>query len=417
MSDQVFNAEQVIRIKSLRANGYELNTVKTLLETEFGKLGPTQISALNEFLSEDALSTKPSLRESEASRKKVVAEKEFAVKEMKIETAFNDLVSHKANIEFMKELNVDNLPNSYVDNARDEQDRFLDGSKNRLRFICPAFDQVVPYFAGNLIVIGTTTGDGKTSTSAELINVTLLQTSKRTGNRCRVLLINNEETRGDGYTRQWHLFNRRPYSKLDALSNLEKEAISKFQDEMHASGALVIVDNGLTNAGNSTTTVEGVEAILKSVCENKNHFDLIVIDYFQKIQNSSLQPGADTTSVLTKVVNLLDDYRKKLPCALVVFAQLKPEDSQNSDFHNRIKLRKSILEVATFAAEVKRDTENYETHFKIEKNRLVQGTVGKTISLGFNRVLGRLETLTEDFKKKVIEWHKSDAAKFGEKNE
>jgi hypothetical protein len=54
MSNKNFNEEQITMINSLKESGYELNTVKTLLETGYEKLQQTQLFALNDFLENDS---------------------------------------------------------------------------------------------------------------------------------------------------------------------------------------------------------------------------------------------------------------------------------------------------------------------------------------------------------------------------
>ncbi len=344
-------------------------------------------------------------------RKKVVQETELEVRENKSEV---DLIKYKQQREDIEKLNserkavqalnLDQISDTYFSNGMNEHQKYLEAAKYRVRFMLPCFDSTVPLFGKNLLLFGAKTGEGKSSTAGQIIYSVLNQNNPATGKPCRALVITNEESMGDVFTRVAFNYKKWPYTRPDGISEEQRREVIRFQSEMRESKRLVVVDNSFPDLRHPTTSLEGLGYFLDSVEKNKNDFDLIVIDYFQKISNSVDNKAANSVDVLTRVCDMLDEFRKKLSCPIIIFAQINPKNSDKTNFEDRIKGRKKILETATFAAEIELDRENYATHFRIHKNRLVQGTVGSTITVGFDRETGMLVTRDISFQQKVIRW-------------
>ncbi|MGE4130125.1 MAG: DnaB-like helicase C-terminal domain-containing protein [Bdellovibrionales bacterium] len=345
------------------------------------------------------------------NRKQAVQKMELDVRESKVQVDIvkykqqqEDILKSDAERKAAQSLNVDQLKDAYFSDAMTDHQKYLESAKYRLRCMLPCFDNTVPLFAKNLLLLGAKTGEGKSSTAAQIIYSVLNQNNPATGRPCRALVLTNEETMGEVYTRVAFQYKKWPYTRLDAISEGQRKEVLRFQNEMRDSKRLVVIDNSFPDIRQPTTSLEGLEHFLESLVRNKNDFDLIVIDYFQKISSSTAHRGASPTDVFTRVCDMLDDYRKRLNCPIVIFAQLYPSNSDKTNFEDRIKGRKKILETATFAAEIEPDRDNYKTYFRIHKNRLVQGTVGTTVTVGFDRETGMYVTCDIPFQQKASQW-------------
>lgn len=344
-------------------------------------------------------------------RKQAVQELELNARESKVHIDIvkygqqcEDLLKSDAERKAAQSLNLDQIKDAYFSDAMADHQKYLESARYRLRCMLPCFDNTIPLFAKNLLLFGAKTGEGKSSTAAQITYSVLNQNNPATGKPCRALVLTNEETMGEVYTRVAFQYKKWPYTRLDAISEDQRKEVSRFQSEMRESKRLVVIDSSFPDIRQPTTSLEGLEHFLESLVRNKNDFDLIVIDYFQKISSSTANRGANSTDVFTRVCDMLDDYRKRLNCPIVIFAQLYPSNSDKTNFEDRIKGRKKILETATFAAEIEPDRDNYKTYFRIHKNRLVQGTVGTTVALGFDRETGMYVTCDIPFQQKASQW-------------
>ena len=417
------------RLCSYKKKGFTLEKLLILLEATGMHLSPDEIKWVqatypmiqveesgpsNKRMSDEEMSKfiKDMIADTELEkRKKAVQEIELEVRENKSEV---DLIKYKQQREDIEKLNserkavqalnLDQISDTYFSNGMSEHQKYLEAAKYRVRFMLPCFDSTVPLFGKNLLLFGAKTGEGKSSTAGQIVYSVLNQNNPATGKPCRVLVITNEESMGDVFTRVAFNFKKWPYTRPDGISDEQRREVIRFQNEMRESKRLVMVDNSFPDLRYPTTSLEGLGYFLDSVAKNKNDFDLIVIDYFQKISISVDNKGANSVDVFTRVCDMLDDFRKKLTCPIVIFAQIHPKNSDKTNFEDRIKGRKKILETATFAAEIEPDRDNYVTHFRIHKNRLVQGTVGSTITAGFDRDTGMLVTRDIPFQQKVVRW-------------
>ena len=345
------------------------------------------------------------------NRKQAVQKIELEVREnksqvdlVKYKQQHEDIVKSDAERKAVQSLNLDQLKDAYFFDAMTDHQKYLESARYRLRCMLPCFDSTIPLFAKNLLLFGAKTGEGKSSTAAQITYSVLNQNNPATGKPCRALVITNEETMGEVYTRVAFHYKKWPYTRLDAISDEQRKEVSRFQNEMRESKRLVVIDNSFPDLRQPTTSLEGLDHFLDSLVRNKNDFDLIVIDYFQKISSSTTNKSANPTDVFTRVCDMLDDYRKRLNCPIVIFAQLYPSNSDKTNFEDRIKGRKKILETATFAAEIEPDRNNYKTYFHIHKNRLVQGTVDTTVTVGFDRETGMYVACDIPFQQKASQW-------------
>ncbi|OQW54941.1 MAG: hypothetical protein A4S09_17305 [Proteobacteria bacterium SG_bin7] len=429
MSDVLSNDLQKL-LHGYKQKGLTLDKVFSVMEATGTRLSVDQIKCVQEFyptIEIKSYQSQPSEKMSEAdinkfkesvaaaaefeNRKQAVQKVELEVREkksrvdlVKYQQQHEDILKSDAERKAAQSLNLDQPQDAYFLDAMTDHQKYLESAKYRLRCMLPCFDNTIPLFAKNLLLFGAKTGEGKSSTAAQIIYSVLNQNNPATDKPCRALVLTNEETMGEVYTRIAFHYKKWPYTRLDAISEDQRKEVERFQTEMWESKRLVVIDNAFPNIRQPTTSLEGLEHFLESLVRNKNDFDLIVIDYFQKISSSTANRSANSTDVFTRVCDMLDDYRKRLNCPIVIFAQLYPSNSDKTNFEDRIKGRKKILETATFAAEIEPDRDDYKTYFRIHKNRLVQGTVGTTVTVGFDRETGMYVTCDIPFQQKASQW-------------
>ena len=201
------------------------------------------------------------------------------------------------------------------------------------------------------------------------------------------------------------------FLKQDNKEQSQEKWVSEFQNSFYKEKKVSIIDDNLRGLSKAASSIEGLEAILSSVVRNKNNFDCIIIDYFHKINESKENPTQSEIEVLTNVCNMLDRYRKLLPCAVVLFAQLHPSSAERDDFESRIKGRRKIFEPATFVAEIIPNRDTKITTFKIEKNRFENSTVGQQIQIGFDTRTGRFRILNDPLFAHQLETNKNNIQK------
>jgi hypothetical protein len=344
-------------------------------------------------------------------RKKALQLQELSVREKKVqvdELSYGEKIKHQQKLlveqTAIDTLNLDILPTEYLETSRREHEHYLEAAQHRLRCMQACFDAVVPLFPKNLLLWGAMSSKGKSHTLAEISACVLKQVNPINKKGCRVLVITNEENRTEFFTRVLFITRGWKYTRMDELTEEQRTSVNNFIRDMEQSNQMVVIDNAYQSISQATTSIEGIEAIFESIRKNGNQFDMIGIDYYQKVRLSKKRPGMNTQDVLMRFTDILDHYRKCLNSPIVVMTQLHPKTTDKTEFESRIKERKIIFEAATFAAEIELDRENFCTRFHIHKNRLVQGTVGTTVTVGFDKDSGRYVEVNPAFQTKILHW-------------
>lgn len=235
-------------------------------------------------------------------------------------------------------------------------------AKNKLPFITPKLSSIVPNHAGNLILIGAKTNAGKSTATANIAAEIIKDKSKK------VLIISGEEMASAVYNRIACLEQGLNVSRFAEFT--EEQRISLAERKFSLAEQVVVFDFS-ASVPHLTTSIEGVEFITNNLLIKLNEgkkYDVIILDYFQKVSTSTRSPDASTYSVLEQLTNVLDRFKNLYPAPLIVFAQLKPE-AKDAEFEDRIKFCKNILVVSTFALEMRVDYERKITTFVPQKAR------------------------------------------------
>lgn len=251
--------------------------------------------------------------------------------------------------------------------------------KERITFINPALTKAIPFSRENLYLICAYSGSGK-STIAANVSYPLWKEGKKS------LVISNEESKHDVLMRiacldLGHNFNE--YKKGMMPVTLQRECVALFPE---ISRFVKVID--INYKDGITTKAEGIKSILEQV---KDHdFSCAMIDYYQLIKKSELNPVASTYDVLNDLRIYFGQYIKKANIPLVVFAQLHSIGKRNNkDLDSRIKHCPDIYEPSTVVIEAVPNFQDKTTDFIIHKDRF--GYAGQRVVMAFHR--GRFQEI------------------------
>jgi replicative DNA helicase len=280
-----------------------------------------------------------------------------------------------------------------------DNDDYMDAAKHAMEFINPVFDNLIPFFRKNFILIGARTGEGKSTAVANIAFNTILRTNPATGKTRRVLVITNEERAEDFYNRVTALSKGWHYTNHNKFTQEQRDTFRKMIPILASGGRLTVVDNNHNGSHGVTTTIEGIAAIFDNLIENKEYYDVILIDYYQNIISSQKYSNLSENDVQSRLARMMDRYKNVYPAPIVMFAQITPPDEKDkTPFQQRIKGRKIIMDPATCAIEMVRNTKELYTLWKIHKSRFTEA-IGQDIKTGYD--YGRFVKYDSAFAEKV----------------
>lgn len=332
-------------------------------------------------------------KEMELDRKKaVIEENRITVQHARIEQSKKDL-------ELIKNSTFGPLSNSEIDKLVKNNDEYIEGARHAMLFVNEEFRNVVPFFRKNLILIGGKTGEGKSTTVANIILETIRQVNPLTGKKRRVLVLSNEEKPEDVYNRVTCLIKGWSYVNHDKFTDEMVLTFRKYIPLLAKDGLLTVIDNSYGGVMGMTTTIEGIKTIFDNLIRDGEYYDVIIIDYYQKINMSKEDPTMADWQVQAKLADMLDNYKNVYPAPIVVMAQVKPPGEDNSPFEHRIKGRKVITDPATLIMEMVAEREHLRTKWVVHKSRFT-GSVGADFYTGFDQ--GRFVEYDNEFMAKVL---------------
>lgn len=297
------------------------------------------------------------------------------------------------NAEILAKSSYDKLSEEEINQMVEANDAYMEAAKNALVFLNEDFDRAVSFHGKNIISILGQTGEGKSTTVANIVFNLLNQ--KVNGRPSRILVITNEEAREDMYNRLiafsqgWHYSNHREFT------DHQRNVFSKGIRALAKSGRVTVIHDTHNGATGVTTTLEGIKTILDKLQKDKVQYDAILIDYYQKIAESTQFPFLKEHEVQAKVMGLLDNFKNIYPAPIVLMAQVRPpkEDSDEPPEY-RMKGSKSILVKSTVVLELFKDATKLRTGWRVYKGRF-SDAIGQTIYTGFDK--GRFVRYTKEF--------------------
>jgi replicative DNA helicase len=313
----------------------------------------------------------------------------------------------KQELSLAQHINYGAIDSAHTEQIIKDNHDYMEAARNPMTFINSDFDSVVPFFRKNLILIGGKTGEGKSTALANIVTSVIGQVNKETGKVRRALVITNEEKTEDVYNRVTCLLSNWAYTNHDKFTPSQKQVLEKGIQALRNSGMLQVIDDNFMGIPGTTTSIEGIRNILESLIRNHEYYDVILIDYYQNVRMSKEDQNLNQYQVQEMFATMLDQYKNRYPAPIVVLAQVKPPDSQDTPFNLRIKGSKSIPDRATLILEMVADRDNYRTEWIVHKSRFTEAIANSRFFTGFEK--GKFVPYNNEFLQKVNKWREEKA--------
>ena len=316
--------------------------------------------------------------------------KKKALETHKVEEQFRRLEENRQTEDTYKRMSFAPLTAEAIETLRSENSTYIESARNSMSFIDDSFRQIVPFFNKNIILIGASTGEGKSTSSANIALSVIRQ-------RKRCLVIVNEEVASDVYNRVTALIKGWSYNNHDSITREQEATYNDYYGKL--APMMTVVDNRFMGLDNPTTTLEGIEALFNKLKTDENRYDCIILDYIQKVDRSLRNPQMSAWQVMDRVMKFIDNFKGEYGAPIVVMAQLKAASKENEiPFKERIEGYKAIVNPVTCALEIRADKDRMRTEWVLHKGRFTS-SLGKSFFTGWDR--GRYVPYTADFQQKV----------------
>ena len=331
-------------------------------------------------------------------RKKVVQEKDLILKEHRVGRDLDELEKNTSELNQAKTVNFGAMSEENIDRLVLDNDEYMEAAKNAMMFINKEFKKTVPYFRKNLILVGGDTGDGKSTTVANIVFSTITRNNPLTGKPLRVLVLSNEEAPEDFYNRITCLIMGWRYTNHDQFTDEQRSTFKEYIPKLAKDGRLTIIGDVYNGVPGWTTSVEGIETIFNNLIRDNEIYDVVIIDYYQNIRYSKVDPKIDEYNCQRKLSGVLDQMKLRYPGPIIVMAQMKRlvDEDDTTPFNVRLKGSKLICDKATFICELIPERALLRSKWKVWKSRFTDA-VGECIYTGYDR--GRFVPYSDEFKK------------------
>jgi DnaB-like helicase C terminal domain len=331
--------------------------------------------------------------------KKQTQAKRIVLDSKRIDLEMSKVERAEADLRRAQTTSFGQIPDQLLQEIQKDNRDYITAAKKSMVFINETFGGVVPFFRKNLILIGGKTGEGKSTTVANIVWSTIQQKNPETGEWRKALVISNEEVAADVYNRVtcqahgWH------YTNHDKFSEEQLDTFERMIPAWAANGRLTVIDNNYNDANGVTTSIEGIQTIFDNLIKNKEYYDVVIIDYYQNVKFSKKHPDLNEYEVQAQLAAALDRYKNEYPAPIVVMAQVDPPDKDSrKPFEYRIKGRKVITDPATIIMEMVAERDRLRTKWVVHKSRFTEA-VGGCFYTGYER--GRFVEYDVEFQRKV----------------
>jgi hypothetical protein len=312
-------------------------------------------------------------------------------------------------LEAINNANYAELSEQYVAQLQQDQEDYINAARNGMTFINEEFVNIVPFFRKNIILVGSKSGDGKSTVAANIVYSTLKQRSPVTGKPGKVLMLSNEENPGDVYSRVVCLEKGWAYTNHKKFGDEQTQAFKAGIKGLAKGGKLTVLDNTYNGAHGVTTSPEGIKAVLDNLIKNNVHYDCIILDYYQNVIFSKENAKLTEYDAQAKLCRILDQYKNIISCPIVILSQMEPPtEKYTKPYQMRIMGRKLIVTQATFIVEITANRENGSTEWVVHKSRFTE-SVGRKFLTGYK--LGRYVKWDDAFQSEVQRWKDDMEAK------
>lgn len=333
-------------------------------------------------------------------RKEALSQKELDLKEKRIDVAFEAFVKNKERTEKSQSVTFGKMDVEEVARLIKDNEDYLEAAKHPMPFINSEFDDMVPFFRNNLILICSQTGGGKSTTVCSIVEALIKKKNPLTGKPYKCLVLSNEENESDVYNRITCHIKGWQYTNHNKFTDEERSEFSKFIKIFTETGNVTVIGDTYKGVSGWTTTVQGIRRIFQSLIENKDEYSVVILDYYQNVTSSSDQPELNQYQVQDILSNEFDRIKNVYPGAIVVMAQidkLKDEDD-TTPYNVRIKGAKKIATKCTFICEIIPEYKLYRSTWVIHKSRFTNA-INKRILTGFKK--GKYVPYSLDFQKSI----------------
>jgi len=323
-------------------------------------------------------------------RKEIVQEKDLILKEHRVTRDLDELIKNTAELEQAKNIDYSQLSQENIDLYVKNNDEYMKAAKKAMMFINKAFKKAVPYFKKNLILIGGDTGDGKSTCCANLIYSTITRKNPATGKAGRVLVLSNEEDCSDYYNRVTSMVKGWKYANHDQFSDEQIKTFREYIPIWAKDGRLTIIGDVYNGIEGHTHSVQGIQNILENLIKDyengKQVYDVVILDYFQNVRYSKLDPKLDEYNCQRQLASILDAVKLRYPGPIVILGQIKKltDEDDSTPFNVRWKGSKLICDKATFICELIPERKLLRSKWVIHKSRFTEA-VGESIYTGYDR--------------------------------
>lgn len=333
-------------------------------------------------------------------KKADLQERELELRANRVSVLVARLEESKRNEELAKNACFDGMDDDDVAKMVKDNNDYMEAAKSGQTFICEeVFKGKVPFFRKNIILIGAKTGEGKSTAVANIVRE-LISQKNAAGFPKRTLVLTNEERPEDFYNRVTCLIHGWPYVNHDKFTDFQRKTFNEYIPLLKS--MITVIGDDFKGGSGWTTSIEGIRNILNSLVENCVHYDAVILDYYQNVTFSQKDPTLNEWAVQSMLSATLDQFKNVYTAPIVVFCQITPaQDGKETDkpFEYRIKGRKQIMVVATFAMEMVAERNLYRTSWVVHKGRFSEG-VGGTIHTGFDR--GAFVPYTPEFQRNAM---------------
>lgn len=341
--------------------------------------------------------------------KEEVAKIELVVRKRRAENAIDKIQEGDKNAQISKTTSYGALSAEEVRTIQKDNTEYMLAARAKMVFMNEMFAKAIPYFRKNLILIGGKTGEGKSTTVANIAFTTIKKVNKETRKRRRVLVLTNEEKREDVYNRVTCLIKGWHYTNHDKFTDEQLNVFNQYIGVLSDGGMLTVIDDQHGGASGTTTTLEGVCQVFDNLIANDEFYDVVIIDYYQNVKESRHNFAMNEWEVQAAFAKKLDQYKNIYPAPIVLMAQVQQQDPDKKvPFKNRIEGRKVILNVATCCVEMIAKREDLCTEWIMHKSRFNEA-VGEKITTGYYN--GAYVPYTEEFKAAVAKMKAEREAK------
>jgi hypothetical protein len=240
----------------------------------------------------------------------------------------------------------------------------INRSKNRDTFINEVFVDKVDLHEGGYIIVGASTGNGKSTGAANIVE-SLIRKGKK------AIVLTNEETTEDVFGRVSCLQLNLDFNKRHLFSEEEKNKHSAKAAEIASN--LIVFDDQSSGQIGTTSTWKGIKLILNKINEGHllNNAGVLILDYYQnvKAENDAESPYQSLRTLSSELRKIKDYY----PIPIVVMVQMRPvgnkKESSLLDYYHRVTHCKAICDDATCVVEMISDKKTKSTLWVVHKNR------------------------------------------------